>query len=382
MFCNKCGEDIAPDDDFCVKCGAPVKRTETEGEAAPRPAPPPPAPSAPPPITQAAPGITPAAPPASVKKPRKTQMAVALGIVALLAIVAVVLVLVLVVFKGGHGPDEVAREFYRAAEAKDMDAMIALMDRESLQSNPELEKVFREEYFKGVSGDVKIKGLELEAEVSGDKATVEATAGTATYVLEGKRETDALSEENPLEMVKRNGEWYIDPTSFADVCAIAYINKGNELTDSAAAIAAQVTSALDSFTSFMSSSLYMPPSQQVRDNLNVIAPLVGSMKAEAEKAKPEYQKVLNIEGEYVEGYKEYANMAIEYLDRGILWVDKIVEIVGYSVNSAAAVESGQPFDYNAYNRTNDALYKQLNDIYQGLSDLWDKRNELRNRLNE
>ncbi|MBU4178696.1 MAG: hypothetical protein KJ907_02590 [Actinobacteria bacterium] len=309
-------------------------------------------------------------------------MAVALGIVALLVIVAVVLILVLVVFKGGPGPEEVAREFYRAVEEKDMDAMIALMDRESFQGNPELEKVFREEYFKGVSGDVKINGLELEAKVSGDKATVEATAGTATYVLEGSRETDQLSEENPLEMVKTGGGWYIDPTSFADICAVAYINKGNEITDSAVAISDQVIGAFDSFTSFMNSSPYMSPSQQVRGHLNAIAPLAGSMKAEAEKAKPEYQKVMNLEGEYLGGYKEYANLAIEYLERGIQWADKLVETVGYSVNSAAAVESGQPFDYNAFNGTSDALYKQVTDLQQGLSDTLDKMNELRNRLNE
>ena len=382
MFCNKCGGEIAPDDDFCVICGAPVKRTEPEGEVAPVPVKPPQAPIPSPPTAPATPGITPAAPPASVKKPRKTQMAVALGVVVLLVVVAVVLVLVLVVFKGGPGPEEVARDFYRAVEEKDMDAMITLMDRESIQGNPELEKVFKEEYFKGISGNVKIKGLELEADVSGDKATVEATAGTATYVVEGKRETDALSEENPLVMVKVDGEWYIDPTSFADVCAVAYINKGNELTDSAVTISDQVIVSFDSFTSFMNSSPYMPPSQQVRGHLNAITPLAGSMKAEADKAKPEYQKVLNLEGEHLEGYKEYANLAIEYLDRGIQWADKLVETVGYSVSSAAAVESGQPFDYNAYNGTNDALYKQVTDLQQGLSDTLDKMNELRNSLNE
>ena len=382
MFCSKCGGEITPDDDFCVKCGVPVKRTEPEGEVAPVPVMPPQAPAPPPPTAPATPGITPAVAPTPVKTPRKTQMAVALGIVGLLVVVAVVLILVLVVFKGGAGPEEVAREYYRAVEEKDMDAMIALMDRESIQGNPELERVFREEYFKGISGDVKIKGLELEATVSGDKATVEATAGTATYVLEGSRETDALPEETPLEMIKTGGEWYIDPASFADICAVAYINKGNELTDSAVTISDQVISAFDSFTAFMSSSPYMSPSQQVMVHLNAITPMTGSMKAEAEKAKLEYQKVLNLEGEHLGGYKEYASLAIGYLDRGILLADKLVETVGYSVNSAAAVESGQPFDYNAFNVTSEALYKQVADLQQGLSDTLDKMNELRNSLNE
>ena len=145
MFCNKCGGGITPDDDFCVKCGTPVKRTGPEGEATPVPAKPPQAPAPPPPTAPATPGITPAVAPTPVKTPRKTQMAVALGIVGLLVVVAVVLILVLVVFKGGAGPEEVAREFYQAVEEKDMDAMIALMDRESIQGNPELERVFREE---------------------------------------------------------------------------------------------------------------------------------------------------------------------------------------------------------------------------------------------
>jgi len=382
VFCNRCGGEITPDDDFCIKCGAPVKRTRPEAEVAPVPVKPPQAPAPPPPTAPATPGITPTVAPKPVKTPRKTQMTVALGVVALLVVVAIVLILVLVVFKGGPGPEEVVRDFYRAVEEKDMDAMIALMDRESFQGNPELEKVFREEYFKGISGDVRIKGLELEATVSGDKATVEATAGTATYVLEGNRETDQLSEENPLEMVKTGGEWYIDPTSFADICAVTYVNKGNELTDSAVTISDQVIGAFDSFTSFMDSSPYMPPSQQVRAHLNAITPLAGSLKAEAEKAKLEYQKVLNLEGEYLGGYKEYANLASEYLDRGILWADKLVETIGYSVNSAAAVESGQPFDYNAFNGTNDALYKQITDLQQGLSDTMDKMNELRDKLNE
>ncbi len=382
MFCNKCGGELVPEDDFCVTCGVPVKRTEPEGEAAPIPVKPPQAPAPPPPTAPATPGITPAAPPARVEKPRKTQMAVALGIVALLVVVALVLILVLVVFKGGSGPEEVAREFYQAVEEKDMDAMIALMDRDSIQGNPELEKVFREEYFKGISGDVKIKGLELEAVVSGDKATVEATAGTASYVRDGDRETDPLSEETPLEMVKVGGDWYIDPTSFADVCAVAFINKGNELADSAIAISDQVVITFDSFTSFMSSTPYMSPSQQVRGHLNAITPMVGSMKAEAEKAKLEYQKVLTLQGENLGGYKEYANLAIEYIDVGNQWADKLVEAVGYSVNSAAAVESGRPFDYNAFNMTNDAMYKGVNDLQQWLSAALDKMNELRNRLNE
>ncbi len=382
MFCNKCGGAITPDDSFCIKCGAPVKRTGQEGEVAPVPVKPPQASAIPPPTAPATPVITPAVLPAPVKENRKTQIAIALGIVALLIVVAVVLILVLVVFKGGSGPEEVARDFYRYVEEKDMDAMIALMDQESIQGNPELEKVFREEYFKGVSGDVKIKGLEVEAKVNGDKATVEATAGTATYVLEGKRETDPLSEETPLEMVKVDGEWYIDPTSFADVCAVAFINTGNELTDSAVAISDQVVITFDSFTSFMNSTPYMSPSQQVRGHLNAITPMVGSMKAEAEKAKFEYQKVLNLQGENLGGYKEYANLSIEYLNVGNQWADKLVEAVGYSVSSAAVVESGQPFDYNAYNVTNDAMYKQVTDLQQWLSAALDKMNELRNRLNE
>ncbi|MBU4401265.1 MAG: zinc ribbon domain-containing protein, partial [Actinobacteria bacterium] len=74
MFCNKCGGDVGPDNDFCTNCGAPVRRVEQEPmEPSPPLGPAPPTPPGPP-----------------VKSPASASLTSPLGIVAIVAVVLIV----------------------------------------------------------------------------------------------------------------------------------------------------------------------------------------------------------------------------------------------------------------------------------------------------
>ncbi len=237
-FCAKCGAEVSPDSPFCGSCGAPVAGAEATPQAA-APTPPPPA-AAPPPAPPAAgaPAYGPPAAPAgpAFQPPKsggggaKIAIFVLIGFLVIGAVVGVVLWLTL----GGGDDDQaeiekVVTKYYAAMEKGDSEALLALVDSNSLKKMNELAEEYGyddavelfDEFFSYVfpEDDLEITGVEIEVTINGEKATVETVGGKATYtddygdeVTETYKDTDGnIFDGEDLKLKKIDGKWYLQP---------------------------------------------------------------------------------------------------------------------------------------------------------------------------
>mgnify|MGYP000859082761 FL=1 len=273
-FCANCGKPLGEDAKFCAKCGQPTGQAMVAAEAAaveasvdqavtpvtdaaaatPEPfaeriapgppaapeavAPPPPPPPAqayaqappppPPGFAQVPAGGTPYAQAPYGEPPRRRSLKwLWIGLAALAVIAAIVCVLVFVVFDGDGGggasePEKVVTRLLDAMEDGDIDTVFDVMDPEMLGSEfgdeflDMAKEAMRQEMFS--EGSIEFSGIKMETEETGeDTATVRIVDGKVTMTDEdGESETEAVSEaEEPVEfnMVRREGKWYLDPTS-------------------------------------------------------------------------------------------------------------------------------------------------------------------------
>ncbi len=240
-FCEKCGSELSEGSTFCPKCGAQV-----QAEAA-QVSPPPPPPSAPPPPPQAAPpaaGVQPgyqppqAAPTPGYYEPAQGKKggggkAVLFTVLGLLGVgIVVVLLLGFAVgpkwFTGGGGggkggPEEVAANFLKAMEDKDLKLLkstIAPSSLEYLESMlvygdyGDIDEFFEDMFFSNYES-MKFTGVKYKTTMEEeDEATVEIVEGKVTMVDEYGEETteDVQDAETPaeLKMVREDGKWYLD----------------------------------------------------------------------------------------------------------------------------------------------------------------------------
>ncbi|MBN1319682.1 MAG: zinc-ribbon domain-containing protein [Thermoleophilia bacterium] len=269
-FCANCGNPLGEDAKFCAKCGQPVGQAAVTAEAAAAeaspdraaalvapeppaaplapepsttpsavaPAPPPPptpaqayaqAPPPPPPaFAQAPAGGTPYAQAPYGQPPRRRSLKwLWIGLAALAVIVAIVCVLVFVVFDGDGGggasePEKVVTKLFDAMEDGDIDTVFEVMDPEMLGSEFGEEfidlakEAMRDEMFS--EGSFKFSDLKMETKETGeDTATVRILEGKVTMTdKDGVSETSDVSDaDEPVEfyLVKRDGKWYVDPSS-------------------------------------------------------------------------------------------------------------------------------------------------------------------------
>ncbi len=232
-FCKSCGSPLEGAGKFCVRCGQPVNGPEVippEAAVAAPPAYVPPAgPSpaatyAPPQPTYAPPQPT-YAPPAAYAPPqqRRSLKWLWIGLAALVVVAAIAAVLVFVVFKGGDGaataPEKTVERLLAAAENKDLDALLDLMDpsmMESLGAGDELE-VAREEMMEDMFGfeSIEFSNIKMSTEETSETtATVTIVEGTVSITdSDGEVETDVIDEETDpvtFDLTKIDGKWYLD----------------------------------------------------------------------------------------------------------------------------------------------------------------------------
>jgi hypothetical protein len=225
MNCSQCGKEIPDDSDFCTYCGA---ETGVAGAAAaaqppqqPPAAPPPQGQAPPPPPGGAAPPPPGQPPPPGAPEKKRSALPWMLGTLGLIAVVAVVLVLVFVVFKGGgdsNTPEEVANNYLRALEEKDVDLLLSTIDPDSIKelentTGADYREILEELVFGLMPDDLQFRNMKYETKIDGDTAEVMAVAGTLSYTdpMTGEPMTEDVMEGDgePLKMVKVDGTWYI-----------------------------------------------------------------------------------------------------------------------------------------------------------------------------
>ncbi|MBN1630266.1 MAG: hypothetical protein JW990_10910 [Thermoleophilia bacterium] len=239
-YCANCGGPLREDQRFCPNCGqsADPGRAGAPQGATPPPVPTPPAGAAPPPIPGAqygAPGQQyplqyPAgygqghqAPPPK----RRTGLWIALAALLLAVIVACVLVFVVFyddIFKGGGGssPEATVSKMLDAMEDQDIDTVFSLMDQTVItdmfgEDFLDMAKdQIADEMFGG--GSLKFSDIKMETEETSDTtATVTIVEGKVTMGDDGDEYTEEVSDaDEPVtfDLVKKDGSWYIDPTTF------------------------------------------------------------------------------------------------------------------------------------------------------------------------
>jgi len=260
MYCPNCGRENPPSSAFCAYCGAALvaaapgrEQPQAAGpagnvfpplEGAPAqpyyqgfgasvpPGPPPPPPSEG--VGAAYGGGTAGFPPGQpayqppLLPPKKKSILPWILAVLGVVVIAVVLVLVFLVFGGGRSEagdvEEVARNFYRSIEKKDVDLFFNLLEpsyREELEDalGEDLKTLFKEFFFSMFPEDLKVDIRKMETTIEGDKATVRVTDGTVTYTDEnGQKVTEeaAESEVESMELVKVEGQWYLSGDMLRD----------------------------------------------------------------------------------------------------------------------------------------------------------------------
>ncbi len=241
-FCAKCGAELSPDSPFCGSCGAPVAGAEAAPAQAAPPPPPPSAAAPPPPPAAGSPAYGPPAAPAgpAFQPPKsggggaKIAIFVLIGLLVIGAVVGVVLWLTL----GGDddnggsggggsatsGPEKVVDTFLKAMEEKDAEMLLGTFAPSALEELEDemggyygdLEELFGDILFSSYES-MEFNGVKYDTEIDGDTATVKIVAGSVTIVDEyGDKSTEDIEDSETsteLELVKEDGNWYIDPNS-------------------------------------------------------------------------------------------------------------------------------------------------------------------------
>ncbi len=214
MFCWQCGAELDEGKSFCTQCGAPVRKQVDKPAAAP-PSPPP---GQPPTGMMSPPTVPPGAlttgPP--VKKSRKTMTIVIVAAVAAILIIGGAVTAIVLITTSASGPSATLDKFFTAAQTKDVDAAMKLVDTSDFAGDQKDMQVFREGIFADTLKDVTFNGLGYQTNIKGDNATVKVIKGTETYDDGGTKKTVQLSSsssDTTFDFVKKNGTWLMSPLS-------------------------------------------------------------------------------------------------------------------------------------------------------------------------
>jgi hypothetical protein len=142
---------------------------------------------------------------------------------AIVAIIAVACVLVFVVFQddifGGSGsPEKTVQGMLDATAAKDMDALVALLDPQALAASGIKPEDFKAILAEGMTFEsMEFSGVKMETKMADDgkSATVTIVEGKLTTVENGETTTEDVKDGETQEfvVVLRDGKWYLDVAS-------------------------------------------------------------------------------------------------------------------------------------------------------------------------
>ena len=380
MFCKQCGNELLEGESFCTQCGAAAPKQAGEPAAVP-PSPPPGQPAAgmtpPPPITPVAPATVPPA-----KKSRKTMTIVIVSVVAAILIIGGAVTAIVIIATGASGPSAVLGKFFTAAQTKDVDEVMKVVDTSYFAGDQTLEKFFRQGIFAGVPKDVKFTGIGYQTTVKGDKAVVKVVKGTATYDDGGTRKTLQLSDstENTFDFVKKNGTWLISPTTFGTLFALQY-KKAVESTfnNDVAPKAAELDPVFTDAETFLSTKP-TPASAAIQEKVDAIQPKVDAYKKEVATAKEQFQKIVDLNGRGLEAYKEYAEAGIGFVDTSMELFDQANEMVKYVAETLQKIQANQQVDLATYTQHTDELSKKLTDLKTRLDDFQTQMSDAEDKI--
>jgi limonene-1,2-epoxide hydrolase len=253
-FCVNCGKPLSEGQRFCPSCGTAVGQAAATQGAPPPAAQPsqPPAvePSVPPQPPYAAPAPPPPPPPPSgygygpqgpaqygppgyAPPGPRSRKAIWISLAAGVLVIAIACVLVFVVFwgniSGGSGaastPEKTVQKLLDAMEAKDVDAMVALMDQKALEDSlGGMSMDMVKGMLRGAMLDfdsVKFSGVTMSAKSTSDTtSTVTITQGTVTIKQNGQETSEDVSEANDavtFDLTKIDGKWYLNPSSLSNL---------------------------------------------------------------------------------------------------------------------------------------------------------------------
>jgi len=135
------------------------------------------------------------------------------------------------------------------------------------------------------------------------------------------------------------------------------MSKSDTYVDSATTagqdVGSQLESLLTDIRDVQSAAGYEEIADKIRKN-------TAATQAEMEKAKPGYEEILELNG--VEGYKEYAKVALELIDVQTEHVKTIDDYLDYLGKQFAAAEAGQPVDSQAIADTTSSTVKKLQEL--------------------
>jgi zinc-ribbon domain len=366
MFCRQCGAEVDEGKSFCTKCGAPAPK-QVETPAATQPSPPPGQPPTgmmpPPPVP---PGALTTGPP--LKKSRRTMTLVIVAVVAVILIIGGAVTAIVLVMTGASGPSATLDKFFTAAETKNVDAAMKIVDTSYFAGDQELEKIFREGIFANIPKGVTFNGLGYQTTINGDKATVKVIKGTATFDDGGKKQKvqlDKSATDSTFEFVKKNGTWLMSPSSFGTMFAARYKQQAEDIFNKDIDPKVNELGAAFKDVNTFISSQPTPSGAAIQAKVNAIQPTLDAYKTEAGKAKEQYQKIVDLKGSGLKAYQEYAKAGIGFIDTSIALFDEAMNLEKYVADTKLKIDANQAVDKAAYDQ-------HVNEVSQKLTDLQTK----------
>ncbi len=185
----------------------------------------------------------------SAAPPRRGRKGLWIGLVVALLVVVVACVLVFLVFRGAifggaaSSPEAAVRSFLSAFEDKNVDAVFDLLDPEAMseqldgQTVSEAKAAMRAALFEQEGVDsIRFSDIDMKTDETGaGTAVVTLTAGKVIITGEdGDEEVFDVSEaDSPptIDLVKRDGSWYLDPGSMSFLSGGGDSGGGTTTTD-------------------------------------------------------------------------------------------------------------------------------------------------------
>jgi len=374
MFCEQCGKEVKDGSSFCTECGAQIPGPVEQPSAAP-PSTPPGQPSAgmlpPPPMPPGTPATA-----LAVKKPRKKMTLIIVAVVVAVLIIGGGVTAIVVMTMGGSSPSSTLDKFFTASETKNVSEVMKLVDTSYFESDQSLEKIFREGVFADIPDGMTFNGLGYETTIKGDKAKVKVIKGTATYSDGGTKKTVKLSSstsDTTFDFVKKNGVWLMSPSSFGTMFAARFKQTAEDIFDKDIAPKATELGKMFSDLNAFVASQPTPSGAAIQAKVSAIQPVLTAFETESKKAREQYQKIIDLNGNGLEGYKEYAEAGIGFINTATELFKEAVDLQQYVADTKLKLDANQQVDKTAYDQ-------HVSEVAQKLSDLKTKMEDYQSKM--